>query len=51
MNQYTYNRAVSLKVDNEWKELKDSILKAADEVLAKRKKTDEGKHLTYGMIT
>ena len=39
LKQYTDNRAVSLNVDNEWKELKDTILKVADEILGKRKKT------------
>ena len=38
LKQYTDHRAVSLNVDDEWKELKDNILKAADEVLGKRKK-------------
>ena len=36
--QYTDHRAVSLNVDDEWKELKDTILKVADEVLGNRKK-------------
>jgi hypothetical protein len=49
LKQYTDNRAVSLNVDNEWKELKDTILKVAGEVLGKNK--DKGKDLKCGMIT
>ena len=45
MKQYTDHRAASLNVDDEWKELKDTIFKVADEVLGKRKKQKQRKVL------